>query len=114
MADVLNVGGGVASATCGSERRWRGFDGSIVLVGRELDPPYERPYCSKGYLSGSVEREATALDLPGDIEVRTRTSVMKLDPAARVARLSDKSEVAYGQALVATGANVGGVPGGGA
>src|SRR2546421_12023059 len=31
---------------------------------------------------------------------------MKLDPAARVARLSDKSELEYGQALIATGANV--------
>src|SRR2546421_10150081 len=31
---------------------------------------------------------------------------MKLDPAERVARLSDKSEVEYGQALIATGANV--------
>src|SRR4051812_10654289 len=106
MADVLLVGGGVASATCASELRSRGFDGSIMLVGRELDPPYERPYCSKGYLRGSVEREKTALKLPDDVELRTRTSVMKLDPAARVARLSDKSEVSYGQALIATGANV--------
>src|SRR3954452_10043014 len=106
MADVLLVGGGVASVTCARELRSRGFDGSIVLVGREMDPPYERPYCSKGYLRGSVEREATALEVPDDVEVRTRTSVMKLDPAARVARLSDKSEIEYGQALIATGANV--------
>ena len=54
----------MASATCASELRARGFDGSVLLLGRELDPPYERPYCSKGYLRGSVEREATALDLP--------------------------------------------------
>src|SRR3954447_4634957 len=106
MADVLLVGGGVASATCAGELRARGFDGSVLLVGRELDPPYERPPCSKGYLRGTVGREAVALELPGDVEVRTRTSVLKLDPAARVARLSDKSELEYGQALVATGANV--------
>ena len=83
MVDVLLVGGGVAGAACAAELRARGFDGSVLLLGRELDPPYERPYCSKGYLRGSVEREATALELPPDVEVRTRTSVMKLDPAAR-------------------------------
>jgi 3-phenylpropionate/trans-cinnamate dioxygenase ferredoxin reductase subunit len=105
-ADVLLVGGGVASATCAAELRARGFEGSIVLVGRELDPPYERPPCSKEYLRGTVEKGSFALDVPGDVEVRTRTSVMKLDPAAKTAKLSDKSELEYGQALVATGANV--------
>jgi 3-phenylpropionate/trans-cinnamate dioxygenase ferredoxin reductase subunit len=105
-ADVLLVGGGVASATCAAELRSRGFDGSIVLAGRELDPPYERPPCSKEYLRGTVERDAFTLEVPGDVEVRTRTSVMKLDPAAKTAKLSDKSELEYGQALIATGANV--------
>ena len=106
MVDVLLVGGGVASAACAGELRARGFEGSVVLAGRELDPPYERPPCSKDYLRGAVERAAIALELPGDVEVRTRTSVLKLDPAARTARLSDKSELEYGQALIATGANV--------
>ena len=106
MADVLLIGGGVASATCAQELREQGFDGSIVLVGREMDPPYERPPCSKEYLRGKVERDATYLSLPDDVDVRTRTSVLKLDPAARTAKLSDKSELEYGQALIATGANV--------
>jgi 3-phenylpropionate/trans-cinnamate dioxygenase ferredoxin reductase subunit len=105
-ADILLVGGGVASASCARELRDQGFDGSIVLVGREMDPPYERPPCSKEYLRGKVERDAVLLPLPDDVEVRTRTSVLKLDPAAKTARLSDKSELAYGQALIATGANV--------
>ena len=96
MADVLLVGGGVASAACAGELRARGFEGSVVLVGRELDAPYERPPCSKDYLRGAVERGAIALELPDDVEVRTRTSVLKLDPAARTAKLSDKSELEYG------------------
>ena len=105
-ADVLLIGGGVASATCAAELRERGFEGSIVLVGRELDPPYERPPCSKEYLRGKAEKGSFSLTMPEDVEVRTRTSVMKLDPEARTAKLSDKSELEYGQALVATGANV--------
>ena len=33
--DVLLVGGGVASASCAEELRERGFDGSVLLVGRD-------------------------------------------------------------------------------
>ena len=41
-----------------------------------------------------------------DTELLTRTSVMKLDPAAREATLSTKETVGYGKALVATGSMV--------
>ena len=41
--DFLLVGGGLASASCASELRKRGAEGSILLVGREPEPPYERP-----------------------------------------------------------------------
>jgi 3-phenylpropionate/trans-cinnamate dioxygenase ferredoxin reductase subunit len=40
------------------------------------------------------------------IEVLTRTSAMKLDLAARTAKLSNRLEVAFDKALLATGANV--------
>ena len=50
--DVLIIGGGLAGAACATELREEGFDGSILLVGRELDPPYDRPPVSKGYLQG--------------------------------------------------------------
>src|SRR4051794_5623981 len=71
-----------------------------------MDPPYDRPPCSKEYLRGRRERSETYLPLPDDVEVLTRTSVLKLDPAAKLAKLSTKDEVTFGQALLATGANV--------
>ncbi len=40
------------------------------------------------------------------VEVLTRTSVMSIDTGARVAKLSDKQEVEFENALLATGANV--------
>ncbi len=112
--DALLIGGGAASHACAVALRERGFAGSVLLVGRELDPPYDRPPCSKEYLRGERERSATYLPLPGDVEVLTRTSVLKLDPAAKVARLSTKQEVSYGCALLATGANVRRLPADGA
>src|ERR687885_1825510 len=110
--DVLIVGAGAAGAACAeSLARNRRFGGSVLLVGREADPPYERPPASKGYLRGELDREATYLH-PADwwagrgVELLTRTSVMKLDTEARVARLSSKEEVQFGQAVIATGSNV--------
>ena len=109
--DFLLNGGGLASANCAHTLRRQGAEGSILLVGREPDLPYERPPLSKGYLRGSEDRAAAlvhdaAFYAEQRIEVLTRTSAMKLDLAARTVKLSDKSEVGFGQALLATGANV--------
>ena len=105
------IGGGLAAANCARWLREEGADGSILLVGRELDPPYNRPPLSKGYLRGEESKE-DVLYRPDewwgeqDIELLTRTSVMKLDAGERVATLSNKEEVRFGSALLATGANV--------
>jgi 3-phenylpropionate/trans-cinnamate dioxygenase ferredoxin reductase component len=104
--DVLIAGAGGAGSACAEGLREGGFDGSILLVGRDVDPPYDRPYCSKDYLRGDVTREETYLALPDDLELLTRVSVTGLDTDARVAKLSSGEEVEYGQALLAPGANV--------
>lgn len=108
---VLLVGGGVAAAACAAELRRGGYDGSVLLAGREPDPPYERPPVSKGYLLGRQARDAALVRPEGwwaeqGIDLRTRTSVMKLDPRARRAVLSTKEELTFERALLATGANV--------
>jgi len=109
--DFLIVGGGLAAAYCASELRRQGADGSILLCGREAEPPYERPPLSKEYLRGEAAR-ADAYVNPvdwyeeNDVELRTRTNVMALDPESRTAKLQGGEEVAFGKALLATGANV--------
>lgn len=110
-ADVLLVGGGVASAACAVALREGGFEGSVVLAAREPDPPYSRPPASKGYLSGAVGRDDALYRSADwydahDVELLTRVSVMKMDPAARTVKLSNRSELSFGNALLATGANV--------
>jgi 3-phenylpropionate/trans-cinnamate dioxygenase ferredoxin reductase component len=109
--DFLLIGGGLAAGNCARWLRRSGADGSILLVGREPDLPYDRPPLSKGYLQGSDKRE-DALFQTADwyaeqqIEVLTRTSAMKLDLQQRTVKLSNKEEVRFGKALLATGANV--------
>lgn len=110
-ADYLLVGGGLAAANCARWLREEGADGSILLVGREPDPPYNRPPLSKGFLQGKESREDT-LFRPDEwwdeqnIELLTGTSVRALDPAERLATLSNRDEVRFDKALLATGANV--------
>lgn len=109
--DVLLIGGGVASATCAQTLREEGFDGSVLLVARELDAPYDRPPLTKEYLRGEQDRAASQVPeagwFDGDAtELLTRTSVTKLDTEAKVATLSTKETVGYARALIATGSMV--------
>jgi 3-phenylpropionate/trans-cinnamate dioxygenase ferredoxin reductase component len=110
-ADFLLIGGGLATGKCVEELRKRGADGSIVVVGREPEPPYERPPLSKEYLRGESRRE-DAYANPREwyeengVELLTKTNVMSLDPRERKAKLQGGEEVKFDKALVATGANV--------
>jgi 3-phenylpropionate/trans-cinnamate dioxygenase ferredoxin reductase subunit len=101
----------MGSAHCASELRSRGADGSIMLVGREPEPPYERPPLSKEYLRGEAKREDAHVNPASwyeenGVELRSGTNVMSLDAEARTAKLQGGEEVSFERALIATGANV--------
>ncbi len=109
--DFLLIGGGLASASCAAELRKRGAEGSILLVGREPEPPYERPPISKEYLRGEAERGDAHVNPASwyeenGVELLSGRNVMSLDLEARTAKVQGGEEVAFGQALLATGANV--------
>ena len=108
-ADILLVGGGVAAVRCARQLRRDGFDGSIVMVGAEEPLPYNRPPLSKELLRGDVAEDLVAAEPEGwylrrSIDLRRGVAVAALDPAARIATLSDGRRVAFGRCLLATGA----------
>jgi 3-phenylpropionate/trans-cinnamate dioxygenase ferredoxin reductase component len=103
--------GGFASGYCAAELRKRGAEGEIMLVGREPEPPYERPPLSKEYVRGDAEREDAYVQPvswyeENRVELRTATNVMSLDTEARTVKLQGGEEVEFAKALIATGANV--------
>jgi NADPH-dependent 2,4-dienoyl-CoA reductase/sulfur reductase-like enzyme len=113
--DVLLIGGGVASARCARRLRRGGFAGSILLVGEEPVPPYNRPPLSKELLAGSVPEDLVLAEPEAwyarkGIELLVGVSVTELDAAARSARLDDGSMVGFGTCLIATGAEPLGPP----
>jgi 3-phenylpropionate/trans-cinnamate dioxygenase ferredoxin reductase component len=109
-----NLAGGAAATAFRSE----GFDGGLVLIGEEPNPPYERPPLSKEYLRGEATAESALLHPASwyeenDIDLRLGVRVQRLDPEGRVVRLEDDTEVPYDKVLVATGGRnrTPGVPG---
>src|SRR5260221_366419 len=103
--DFLLIGGGMASAHCASELRKRGAEGSILLAGRESEPPYERPPLSKEYMRGEAERKDAYVNPrswyeENGVELLTGVNVMSLDPAAQTAKLQGGEEVGFGKAVL--------------
>jgi len=110
--DFLLIGGGMASAHCAAELRRRGAEGSVLLVGREPEPPYERPPLSKEYLRGDAGREDAHVNggrpwyEENGVELLTGKNVMGLDLESRTAKIQGGEEVAFDKALLGTGAMV--------
>ena len=61
---ILVVGAGLAGARCAETLRAEGYDGSLVVVGDELLPPYERPALSKEFLAGAKTEHELLLRAP--------------------------------------------------
>src|SRR5918992_1144042 len=90
--DFLLIGGGMASAHCAAELRKRGEDGSVLVIGREPEPPYERPPLSKEYVRGESARSDAYVHEPSwyaenDVELLTGRNVLRLDLDARTAKV---------------------------
>ena len=102
------AGASLAGAKAAEELRDQGFDGAIVLIGSDLERPYERPPLSKDYLRGESERDKVYVHEAGfyedkDIELLTGRTATKVDPQARRVTLDDDREVGYDKLLIATG-----------
>ncbi len=55
---IVIAGASITGARAAETLRADGFDGRIVLVGAEPEPPYERPPLSKGFLQGDGRARA--------------------------------------------------------
>jgi 3-phenylpropionate/trans-cinnamate dioxygenase ferredoxin reductase component len=106
--DVVIVGAGQGGAAAAIQLRQQGFAGSVAIIGREHEPPYERPPLSKEYMLG--DRSFDRLYLrprefwPGKrLELLLGVEAVAVEPAARRVRLSDGRSVGYGDLIWAAG-----------
>lgn len=114
---VLIVGAGQAAAVAAATLRQLGYADSILMVGQEAHPPYERPPLSKEALAAPAGMEPEIAVQPADfydtqnIVTRWSTRVVSLDVQARRARLSDGADVAFEHCILATGGRARQLPG---
>jgi 3-phenylpropionate/trans-cinnamate dioxygenase ferredoxin reductase subunit len=107
-ADVIIVGAGHGGAHAAIALRQQDFAGSILMIGRDSEPPYERPPLSKEYLAGEKPFERLYIRPPqfwGErgIELKLGASVIEVDPRGHTLSLGDGARIGYGKLVWATG-----------
>jgi 3-phenylpropionate/trans-cinnamate dioxygenase ferredoxin reductase component len=98
----------VASYNAAKQIRRADPDGSVLMVGEEQAPPYDRPPLSKEYLRGEKSFTDLAYESIEDLEAANidlalGTLVESIDAAGRIARDSAGRTVHFEKALIATG-----------
>jgi len=107
-ADVVIVGAGHGGAQAAIALRQNGFEGSILMIGREPELPYERPPLSKEYLAREKTFERITIRPAQFWEDKHVTmalgrEVTAVDPVAKVLTLADGERQEYGSLIWACG-----------
>ncbi|MGB7538084.1 MAG: FAD-dependent oxidoreductase [Anaerolineales bacterium] len=117
MTRYVIVGGGVAGATAAQNLRRLDPSGGVILLGDEPSPYYYRPKLWE-YLAGTLEPAALHYRpmewYPTQkIDLRTDTTVSKIQPKAHTLTLAAGEALSYDRLLLATGSKcyVPGIPG---
>jgi len=106
---VLILGTGQAGFQVAASLREEGFDGRVVLVGDEPEPPYQRPPLSKAYLTGKADAQAVRLRpekffAEHRIELRAGERAARIDRAERRVALPSGDVLSYDHLVLALGA----------
>lgn len=106
--DVVIVGSGHGGAQAAIALRQAGHEGSILMLSRDRNPPYERPPLSKEYLVGDKPFERIlirpeAFWAERGIELRLRSNVASVDALDHGVTLSDGSWIGYRKLIWAAG-----------
>ena len=104
---IVIVGGGLAGGNAAATLRDEGFQGRVVIIGREPGIPFGRPPLSKTYLRSEEDLEGWYVRPADwyeehDVE-RLESTVVSVDPAAHNVILDSAEEIEYQKILIATG-----------
>ena len=107
-ADVIIVGTGHGGAQAAIALRQAGFEGSILMLGRDCEPPYERPPLSKEYFAGDKPFERIMIRpvqfwADKQVTLQLESEVTAIDAAAHCLTLADGSTREYGKLVWAAG-----------
>ncbi|MEH6543686.1 MAG: FAD-dependent oxidoreductase [Porticoccaceae bacterium] len=109
---VVIIGANLAGGRAAEALRTAGYEGAITLIGDETELPYERPPLSKEVLTepDTLPAQFYILDeayyAENNIDLRLGVRAERLDTVGQKVELSDGTEVAFEQVILATGARV--------
>ena len=106
--DVVIVGAGHAGAQCALALRQNGFTGTVTVIGREPEYPYERPPLSKEYFAREKTFDRLYIRPPTfwaekDVHFELGVEVTKVDAKAHELTLSNGQTLGYGKLVWAAG-----------
>jgi 3-phenylpropionate/trans-cinnamate dioxygenase ferredoxin reductase subunit len=106
--DVVIVGAGHGGASAAIALRQSGFEGSIALVGREAEIPYERPPLSKEYMAGEKEFDRICIRPRAfwddkQVQLKLGIAVTSIDPDSQELTFDNGDKLTYGDLIWATG-----------
>lgn len=106
--DIVIVGAGHGGAQAAIALRQKGFSGSILMIGRDAELPYERPPLSKDYLAKKksfdrIQIRPASFWTEKQVNLRLGSPVVAVAPATRVITLADGDTLSYGKLIWATG-----------
>ncbi|MEU7529726.1 FAD/NAD(P)-binding oxidoreductase [Saccharothrix sp. NPDC042600] len=104
---IVIIGSGLAGASTAGALRERGYDGAVVVFGRERHQPYELPALSKDVLVGNAEwpnrvHEPDFYETHG-VELRLGVEVTEVRVGERVIVDSEGATHSYDRLVLATG-----------
>lgn len=105
---IVIIGAGQAGVQTAESLRAGGFTGPITMLGDEPYGPYHRPPLSKAWLAGEMDAVQLVMRAPEmlarkNITLRTDTTVVAIDRAAKQVQLADGSTLPYAGLVLATG-----------
>jgi NADPH-dependent 2,4-dienoyl-CoA reductase/sulfur reductase-like enzyme/nitrite reductase/ring-hydroxylating ferredoxin subunit len=107
---VVIIGGGAGGHACADALLRFGFAGSVTVVSDDIDPPYDRTFCSKQYLIGMKTRDQSLIadhQIYGSATgamLRLRCRVRALDIKAQSLILESDERLAYDVLVLGMGA----------
>lgn len=105
---IVIIGAGQCGLKAVETLRQNGYDGALVLIGDETQPPYQRPPLSKAYLKGELEEDRLYLKADSFYEDNNVTSkfgvtATSINRDEKSVSLSNGEMIEYDKLLISTG-----------
>jgi NADPH-dependent 2,4-dienoyl-CoA reductase/sulfur reductase-like enzyme/nitrite reductase/ring-hydroxylating ferredoxin subunit len=106
---IVIAGGGAAGFAAAEMLRRLDYQGEVIMLSDDADPPVDRPNLSKDYLAGRAPEEWVPLRpdayyAENGIDLRLGVRIGAVNPRAREVVLTDGGTISYDRLLLATGA----------